>query len=177
MTDAYLTAAEACGVTRTVARAVVLSYIGALDAGAVPVAEGLLHRERPTRDEMFMDFAHAAARRSKCGRLVRVGAVVATWDGTSVVSMGYNGAAKGLQEDCDPSALGVCGCVHAEANALLKAPYGQPLRMYVTLSPCATCARLLINSSVKEVVYAEEYRDPSGLELLTRAGLSHRRLS
>lgn len=68
---------------------------------------------------------------------------------------------------------GKTGTIHAENNALIKLDYSNPKqkRAYVTLSPCLTCARLLINACINEVVYDEEYRDTSGLELLRKHGV------
>ena len=72
---------------------------------------------------------------------------------------------------------GNSGMIHAEINALLKCDYnnrGEKI-MYVTLSPCKMCAKAMINGGVKEVVYDEEYRDVSGLDLLKSAGVTVRR--
>jgi len=75
-------------------------------------------------------------------------------------------------------APGTCTCIHAEVNALIKAPYaGQQLRMYTTLEPCIACARLILNSAVVHLYYADEYRDHSGIELLADAGILVERLT
>lgn len=118
-----------------------------------------------------MGMALLAAERSSCSRL-KVGAIITSWDGTQVVGIGYNGNARGLPNACDRKDPGRCGCVHAETNALIKAPYDRgDLIMYVTHSPCEACAKLIINSAVKRVIYNEVYRDPVGLELMQYAGL------
>ena len=67
--------------------------------------------------------------------------------------------------------------IHAEINALLKCDYNIRGRkiMYVTLSPCKMCAKAMINGGVSEVVYDEEYRDMSGVDLLKSAGVTVRR--
>jgi len=49
--------------------------------------------------------------------------------------------------------------------------------MYVTLSPCRMCAKAIINAGIKEVVYIEKYRDPSGIELLVSAGIYCRQVT
>lgn len=73
---------------------------------------------------------------------------------------------------------GDCGCIHAEANALIKAPFHQgPLVMYTTLSPCRDCAKLIINSAVTRVFYSELYRDPAGILLLEQGGINSESLS
>lgn len=129
---------------------------------------------RPTRDEMFMMMAQVAAMRSTCTRRVKVGTIITNADGTSVVSMGYNGPPRGVNEPCTdtPEIAGSCGCVHAEANALVKAPYGAPLMLYTTLAPCIACARLIANSSVAVLYYQVPYRDRSGIDLLERVGIT-----
>jgi dCMP deaminase len=65
--------------------------------------------------------------------------------------------------------------LHAEANAILKVAKStqssEGATLYVTLSPCLECSKLIIQAGIKKVVYSEEYRDISGLELLKRAGI------
>ena len=89
-----------------------------------------------------------------------------------IVGIGYNGNARGLDNDCDTAEPGFCGCIHAEVNALLKAPYqGGPYVLYTTCSPCVPCAKLILNSAVKVVYYAEAYRDIAGITLLQAHGV------
>ena len=67
---------------------------------------------------------------------------------------------------------GQCGCIHSEVNALVKAPGSvRDKVVFVTNSPCVMCAKLMINSGVTHVFYRRAYRDPSGIELLTTAGV------
>ena len=67
---------------------------------------------------------------------------------------------------------GSCGCIHSEVNALVKAPGATRDKVvFVTDSPCVMCAKLMINSGVSHVFYRRPYRDPSGIELLTMAGV------
>ena len=129
---------------------------------------------RPTRDEMFMQVAHVVKQRSTCLR-AQVGAIITNADGTSIRSMGYNGNARGLPDTCDGTVPGQCGCLHAEENALLKAPYGEDLVMYTTTTPCVACAKRILNSTVRTVVFGEPYRDLAGLELITEQGVATRR--
>ena len=68
---------------------------------------------------------------------------------------------------------GDCGCIHAEANALIKAPFHQgPLTLYTTVSPCRDCAKLIINSAVTKVFYLEQYRSDAGLILLKKGEIA-----
>ena len=131
---------------------------------------------RPTREETLMEMARAAAKRSTCSRR-NVGAVIAR--DFRPISTGYNGAPSGMPH-CNHrlDELALAGCqvvVHAEANAVaFAARYGvstQGASLFVTLSPCETCAKLVINAGLKEVFYAETYRDQTGLDLLANAGV------
>lgn len=124
-----------------------------------------MNETRPTKEQMFMAMAVIASQRSTCHR-ARVGCIVTNADGTAIVSMGYNGNARGLTNDCDTYQQGVCGCLHAEENALLKAPYGQNLILYTTTSPCLHCAKRILNSSVSKVFYLNKYRNFDGALLL-----------
>lgn len=146
---------------------------------------------RISMDEVFVRFAQTVALRSVCQRRVQVGCVITNSGKTKVLAIGYNGPARGLPHDCRPEQLdfssalettsdmtstspkpGSCTCVHAEANALLKAPYEYgPLHMYTTLSPCADCARMILNSDVRRVYYSQAYRDTQGLDILHGSGI------
>jgi dCMP deaminase len=132
---------------------------------------------RPTMDETLQLMARTIAKRSTCQRRVRVGSLITDVTRTAILSMGYNGPARGLPNECGGTEPGTCSCVHAEANALIKAPYGQPLVLHTTLSPCVPCARLILNSSVVEVRYALQYRDEKGLDMLTQQGIEVHRTS
>lgn len=147
---------------------------------------------RPTRDETLMIVAATFAKRSTCSR-ASVGVVIAR-DGRILVT-GYNGSPAGMPH-CDHT----CNCggvytlpgepgghdadcpagpckmaVHAEANAIAyAAKHGVRLEgsvMYTTYTPCVPCAQLIINAGITEVFAANAYRDMSGLNLLTMAGI------
>jgi dCMP deaminase len=122
---------------------------------------------------MFLRMAEVVATRSTCDRL-SVGAVVTDWEMTNVKSLGYNGAARGLPNGCRfPDAPGQCGCVmHAEINALIKAPYHEgDLVMFTTHNPCMACSNAILNSRVLKLHYRNEYRDMSGVYFLRSSGL------
>lgn len=127
---------------------------------------------RPSWDNTWMGVAHSIARRSYDPRH-QVGAIVVTSDNTQVLSVGYNGNYSGGPNEVESEAPGESGMLHAEINALLKSDYNNPKKkiMYVTLSPCRMCAKAIVNASIDVVVYDEEYRDTSGLELLKDAGI------
>ena len=130
------------------------------------------------RNSLNMAVARLIAQRGTCQR-GRVGCVI-TQDGR-VVSTGYVGAPSGLPHckdtGCEIGANGGCSTTsHAEAGAIaFAARKGTPLEgstLYITMSPCETCAKLIINAGIKKVIYGDEYRDAKGLELLIVAGLS-----
>ena len=131
---------------------------------------------RPKWNETWMKFAHLIAERSYDPRH-QVGAVVVTNDNTQVLSVGYNGNYAGGPNEVESTSPGESGMLHAEINALLKSDYNSPKKkiMYVTLSPCRMCAKAIINAGIYKVVYDEEYRDTSGLELLRAAGIRVKR--
>jgi dCMP deaminase len=98
---------------------------------------------------------------------------VVTGDNQRVLSLGYNGGAKGLFNDCLSEEPGKCGHAHAELNSLVKLNYNDPQtkKMYVTCSPCFSCSVLIVNAGISEVIYKDEYRLTDGLDLLREANI------
>jgi dCMP deaminase len=136
------------------------------------------------KDRVFMLIAGDLAQLGTCDRK-KVGAVI-THDGRCV-TWGYNGAPPGMPH-CEENnhgwapkfkhnepEMGCRNATHAEANALaFAARQGISTdggTLYVTLTPCVDCARLLIAAGIQAVYYLEGYRDPSGRELLEAAGV------
>jgi dCMP deaminase len=119
-----------------------------------------------------MDFAYSISSRSVDPRH-QVGAVVVTDANTQVLAVGYNGNYMGGPNEVESLEPGESGMIHAEINALLKMDYNNPKKkiMYVTLSPCRMCAKAIVNSGISTVIYSEEYRDTSSLEILQSAGI------
>ena len=127
--------------------------------------------DRIPLEEVYMRMAEELAKRSTCARS-QVGSVIATGDLTQVLGIGYNGNARGLPNACDGNEPGRCGCLHSEANALIKAGAQVDDKvMFVTTSPCVMCAKMIVNSNVRRVYYRTTYRDQAGLEVLRRAGV------
>jgi len=119
-----------------------------------------------------MDFASNIARRSPDPNF-KVGCCIVTEDNCQVLSIGYNGDHKGgsnVRESLEP---GKSGFIHAEINALIKLDYNNPKAktLYITLSPCSHCAKAIINGGIAKVVYRDQYRDTSGLDLLEKHGI------
>lgn len=128
----------------------------------------LVAGERPSKSRLMMAVAHLMALRSTCARL-RVGCVVTNHLMTTIYSVGYNGQHAGGPNTCDTLAPGICGCLHAEDNALVKLrTEAHDLFLFTTHAPCAPCARRIINQgNIIKVLYDLRYRDPAGLEILT----------
>lgn len=120
-------------------------------------------------DRMYMGLAEKAAEESHCPR-TQVGCAVVLESG--VIAPGFNGHASGGPNDWEYSDTGNPEVVHAELNALGKClEEGLSARgatVYVTLSPCLECAKLLVRSRVRRVVYRDEYRLTTGIDYLQK---------
>lgn len=127
---------------------------------------------RPNWNKIWMQMAETIALRSHHPTF-KVGALIVTSDNTQVLSLGYNGNAKGMKNVPRSEEPGRSGLLHAEINALLKLDYNNPKDkvMYLTLSPCENCAMAIINSGIKKVVFKQKYRDDSGIKMLENAGI------
>lgn len=120
-------------------------------------------------DNLYMGIAIKASEESHCPR-TKVGCAVVLASG--VIAPGFNGHASGGPNDWEFSPTGNPEVVHAELNALGKCLEeglsAKGSSVFVTLSPCLECAKLLVRSRVNRVVYLEEYRDTTGLEYLKK---------
>jgi dCMP deaminase len=131
---------------------------------------------RPSFEDIYMQMAWLLARRSTCLRL-QVGAVIASHDYRKVLSVGYNGNASGLPNQCDrtgDAAVGNCGCLHAEENATIACDVPRSTRKiaFCTHLPCPLCAKRLINlGGVERVFYLEDYRRPESKQILGAASI------
>ena len=118
-----------------------------------------------------MKFALLLSSRSTCERL-RVGCIITSSDFQRVYSYGYNGNAKGFTNGCDSSEIGECGCIHAEANALIKCSIMDPRKViFLTQSPCKMCAKMIVNSGASRVYYYSKYRSDEGLVALLKGNI------
>ncbi len=138
-------------------------------------------------DEYFMGVAMLAARRSK-DPSTQVGACIVS-PGNIIISTGYNGMPKGCSDDAFPwnrdgENNKYAYVVHAELNAILNAN-GRDLqgsRLYVALFPCNECAKAIIQSGIREIVYlSDKYKDTMGnlasKKMLDAAGVKYTRLN
>ena len=134
--------------------------------------------DRPEWDNIWMKMAHLISERSYDPR-TKVGVVVATEDNTQVLAVGYNGNYAGGPNEVESTIPGESGMIHAEINACIKMDYNNPQKkkIYVTMSPCVACAKVIINAGIAEVVYDEEYRITDGLDILRKSGLVVRKFT
>ena len=125
-------------------------------------------------DERYLRMAHIWAENSYCKRR-QVGALVVK--DKMIISDGFNGTPSGFENVCeDENNVTRPYVLHAEANAITKLARSHNnsngATLYVTASPCIECAKLIIQSGIKRVVYGEKYRLDDGIQLLLRAGVN-----
>lgn len=113
------------------------------------------------------------AKLSYCERK-KVGALIVK--GRMIISDGFNGAPTGFDNCCEDKEGNTNWYVlHAEANAILKVASStqscKGATLYITLSPCTECSKLIHQSGIKRVVYSRAYKDSTGLKFLEKAGV------
>lgn len=118
-------------------------------------------------DSVFMNITKEVATLSHCVRF-KVGAVLVK-DG-NIISMGYNGTPAGMDNCCEKDNVTIPHVIHGEVNAILKAAKtGTSVNggtLYLTLSPCLDCSKLILQSGIKRVVYLTAYRNLEGVDFL-----------
>lgn len=118
-------------------------------------------------DSVFMNITKEVATLSHCVRF-KVGAVLVK-DG-NIISMGYNGTPAGMDNCCEKDNVTVPHVIHGEVNAILKAAKtGTSVNggtLYLTLSPCLDCSKLISQSGIKRVIYLTAYRNLEGVDFL-----------
>ena len=124
-------------------------------------------------DSRYLRMACIWAENSYCVRR-KVGALVVK--NNMIISDGYNGTPTGFENICeDENNVSKPYVLHAEANAITKlarsSNSSDGATLYVTASPCIECAKLIIQSGIKRVIYTEQYRLTDGVDLLKRAGI------
>ena len=124
-------------------------------------------------DAAYLKMANEWAQLSHCIRK-KVGALIVK--DRMIISDGYNGTPSGFENYCeDEEGYTKWYVLHAEANAILKVAAStqscKGATLYITLSPCQQCSKLIHQAGIKRVVYANAYKDTSGLEFLEKAGV------
>lgn len=146
---------------------------------------------RPTWDEYFMELAQVVRKRADCTRRV-VGAVIVK--DFRIISTGYNGTPHNIK-NCDEGGCQRCKrrdqgkidwyeyeescvCIHAEQNAIIQAAYlgssTKGAKLYCTNLPCSSCAKMIINAGISEVIYKEDFHEKNAKKLLKAAKVSIR---
>ena len=124
-------------------------------------------------DKAYLRIAKEWSRLSYCNRK-QVGAIIVK--DRMIISDGYNGTPSGFQNPCEgPDGLTLWYVLHAEANAILKVAGSTQscdnATLYITLSPCKECSKLIHQSGIRRVVYQDGYKDESGIQFLKEAGV------
>jgi dCMP deaminase len=131
-------------------------------------------------DAAYLKMAQVWAELSKALRK-KVGCLIVK-DG-AIISDGYNGTPKGFDNNCEHQKPYCCFAnlvtkpevLHAESNAIRKlaksTQSSDGATMYITISPCVECSKLIIQSGIKRVVYENFYKNSTGIDLLNKAGI------
>lgn len=130
-------------------------------------------------DLAYLKMAAEWAKLSHCKRR-QVGAIMVK--DRMIISDGYNGTPSGFENYCeDDEGYTKWYVLHAEANAILKVAGSTQscagATLYITMSPCKDCSKLIHQSGIKRVVYVESYKDDSGLQFLQKAGVHVEQIS
>ena len=135
--------------------------------------------KRNRYDYAYLKLALEWSKLSYCSRK-KVGALIVK--NNMIISDGYNGTPTGFDNSCENS-IGETHwyVLHAEANAILKTAKSNHncsgATLYLTLSPCKECSKLIHQSGINRLVYINEYKDDSGLAFLNEAGVEIRKIN
>ncbi len=124
-------------------------------------------------DRRYLEMARIWSQNSYCKRR-QVGALIVKEK--MIISDGYNGTPAGFENVCEDKDFRTKPYVlHAEANAITKVAKSnnssEGATLYITTSPCMECAKLIIQSGIRRVVFCDSYRTREGIELLEKAGI------
>ena len=124
-------------------------------------------------DKAYLKMALEWGKLSHCKRK-QVGALIVK--DRMIISDGFNGTPSGFDNCCeDDEGITKWEVLHAEANAILKVASStqsaKNATLYITLSPCTQCSKLIHQAGIKRVMYAKSYRDAAGLSFLEKAGV------
>ncbi|HCL07398.1 MAG TPA: CMP deaminase [Flavobacteriaceae bacterium] len=124
-------------------------------------------------DKAYLRMASEWAKLSYCERR-QVGAIIVK--DRMIISDGYNGTPTGYENICeDDEGYTKWYVLHAEANAILKVAAStqscKGATLYITLSPCKNCSKLIFQAGITRVVYSTAYKDLSGVEFLEKSGI------
>ena len=132
-----------------------------------------MNRKQLKYDTAYLKMAHEWAKLSHCERK-QVGALIVK--DRMIISDGFNGTPTGFENPCENEEDYTKWYVlHAEANAILKVASStqscKGATLYITLSPCKECSKLIHQAGIKRVVFANNYKDETGIKFLKKAGV------
>lgn len=132
------------------------------------------HRKQRKYDIAYLRMAEEWSKLSYCQRR-QVGALIVK--DKMIISDGYNGTPSGFENICeDDEGYTKWYVLHAEANAILKVASStqgcKGATLYITMSPCKECSKLIHQAGITRVVYKNKYKDDSGLAFLEKAGVN-----
>lgn len=124
-------------------------------------------------DKAYLKMALEWAKLSHCKRK-QVGALIVK--NGMIISDGYNGCPSGFENNCeDENGETKWYVLHAEANAILKVAKStqncKGATLYLSMSPCKECSKLVLQAGISRVVYLNEYKDKSGIDFLKKANI------
>jgi dCMP deaminase len=130
-------------------------------------------------DKAYLRIAREWSKLSHCNRK-QVGALIVK--DRMIISDGYNGTPTGFENPCeDEEGYTKWYVLHAEANAILKVAGSTQscagATLYITMSPCKECSKLIHQSGIKRLVYHIDYKDNSGIDFLEKAGVEIQQIS
>ncbi|HET8809487.1 MAG TPA: dCMP deaminase family protein [Flavobacteriaceae bacterium] len=131
------------------------------------------HKKQLKFDKAYLRIAREWSKLSHCHRK-QVGALIVK--DRMIISDGYNGTPTGFENPCeDEEGYTKWYVLHAEANAILKVAGStqscKGATLYITMSPCKECSKLIHQAGITRMVYQKAYKDNSGIEFLEKAGV------
>ncbi len=131
------------------------------------------YKKQHKYDIAYLRMAEEWGKLSYCRRK-QVGALIVK--DKMIISDGYNGTPTGFENNCEDEAGNTKWYVlHAEANAILKVASStqscKGATLYITMSPCKDCSKLVHQAGITRLVYKNEYKDGAGLDFLKKAGV------
>ncbi len=137
------------------------------------------HKKQLKYDRAYLRIAREWSKLSHCKRK-QVGALIVK--DRMIISDGYNGTPTGFENPCeDEEGYTKWYVLHAEANAILKVAGStqscEGATLYITMSPCKECSKLIHQAGIKRLVYHIDYKDDSGLRFLEKAGVELEQIS
>lgn len=136
---------------------------------------------KPEIVNFYINVAKKAAQLSYCKRR-KVGAVLVDGTGENILAFGYNGTIKGMPNECEleDGTTDNHRVLHAETNAIMKVARStnstEGSILFVTLSPCINCAKIIIQAGISKVYFEDAYKSLEGLAVLNKSGVETQKI-